>query len=162
MGYLDWIFKYKFESEKQTLIDLRKHTIGWYNQVAEPVMPILLEIKFDQPFTEPEKYSEIAMKIFEMQVTSNEGEELENILASMSPRGVPLFTSRRNLSDLAARFQRRGLFIKELAVGLHKWKGMPLDYREQTRKNIFEGWKKFEEAKDDLVNEINQQIKGLG
>jgi hypothetical protein len=162
MGLLDWVFKYKFDNEKQTLIDLRTHTIDWYNQVTEPLKPVLKEIRFQEPVKDAEQYGNIARDIYEMKITSNAGENLWNVLDSMGNRGIPFFTSREELRERAKLFEARGHIVKELAMNLWDWKSKSLEDREKARKHLVAGWEEFEKAKDELVTEINHQIRNLG
>jgi len=162
MGYFDWIFQYKFENEKATLIDLREHTLGWYNQLTEPLMPVLKEIEFRQPPQNVGQYVEIAHEIYAIKIMSGHGDNLDNVLKSMNPRGIPFFAPRRKLKTLAIEFQHRGLFVKELAMDLNRWAQTNGREQEQLRTRLFEGWKGFEAAKDNLIDEINHQIQSLG
>lgn len=165
MGFFDWILKYKFDNEKQTLIDLRTHTIDWYNQLTEPIEPLLSDIRFNQNEIDDEaarKYSEIARQIFKIQIISGAGGRLENVLSSMTKKGIPIFTSRAKLKKLAEEYQDSGMFIKVLAAELHNWNYFNTKEKENIRKKIFDGWQKFENKKDELVDEINTQIGNLG
>jgi hypothetical protein len=162
MGWFDWIGKYKFDNEKQTLIDVRTHTIDWYNQVTEPLKPILAAVQFNQTDMNARDYAQIAIEVYEMKITSNSGERLGNSLESMGDRGIPLFTSPIEIQALANEFQERGHFVKELAIVLYSWSDMSLEQRDSFKQNLVIGWSAFEATKDALVSEINRQIKKLG
>jgi hypothetical protein len=162
VGLLDWLADYIFRTEKQTLIDLRTHSTDWFNQVTEPLKPILTAIEFDRPDMRPKQYAQIAMKVYEMKITSNAGEQFENILESMRERGIPIFTSRRRLKNLARKFYQNGLFVKHLAVDLYDWSSMSLDRRADVKKSLAKNWKEFASAKEEFINEINSQLRKLG
>lgn len=164
MGYFDWIFKYKFDNERQTLIDMRTHTIDWYNQLTEPIEPLLSDIQFDREIDSEtaQKYSAIAMQIHKVKILSGAGSRLYNVLKSMTKQGIPIFTSRKKLLELAEEYQDTGLFLKELGLDLSRWKRIPKIEQEEVRRRIFDQWKNFESKKDELVDEINLQISNLG
>jgi hypothetical protein len=162
MGWFDWIGKYKFDNEKQTLIDIRTHTIDWYNQVTEPLKPILTAVQFNQTDMDASDYARIAIDVYEMKITSNSGERLGNSVEAMGERGIPLFTSPKEIQALANEFQERGHFVKELGIGLFSWSNMSPKERDSFKQTLAMGWNAFEAAKDGLVSEINRQIKNLG
>jgi hypothetical protein len=162
MGWFDWIWKYKFDNEKQTLIDIRTHTIDWYNQVTEPLKPILKAVEFQQTNMNVQDYAGIAMEVYDMRISSNSGERLGNSLESMGDRGFPFFTSPQQIQSLANEFQNRGNFVKDLAIGLYAWEGMSQAGRDNVKQNLVAGWANFGAAKDVLISEINRQIKKLG
>src|SRR5689334_5481543 len=133
MGFFDWIVKYKFDNEKQTLIDLRTHTADWYNQLTEPIEPLLRDIQFKQKAINAEtaeKYSQIAFQIFKVKIISGAGSRLENVLNSMTDKGIPIFAPRTRLRELAEEYQESGLFVKELALELGNWKEMNREQQE--------------------------------
>lgn len=162
MGWFDWIWKYKFDNEKQTLIDIRTYTIDWYNQVTEPLKPILRAVEFQQTNMNVKVYARIATEVYDMKITSNFGERLGNSLETMGDRGIPFFTSPQQIQSLAIEFQNRGDFVKDLAGDLHAWEGMSQEGRDSAKQRLVAGWANFGAAKDALVSEINRQIKKLG
>lgn len=162
MSLFGWLADYVFKNEKQMFIDLRTHALDWYNQVTEPLKPILVAVRFDMPEMPPEHYAQIAMKVFEMQNTSNAGEQFENVVETMSERGIPIFTSRKRLKELASSFYNSGLFVKGLAMDLYYWSSKDLAERKQIKQELAANWENFASAKESLVAEINRQLKNLG
>jgi hypothetical protein len=37
MGFLDWVFKQRYDTEKQLLQALAIHTEAWHNELSEPL-----------------------------------------------------------------------------------------------------------------------------
>lgn len=162
MGYFDWIFKYRFDSERATLLDMLTHTMGWYNELTGPLMPLLQDFEFGRRPQDVELYRNIAKSIYEIKVMAGHGDSLINVLQSMNPRGIPFFTPRKRLVQLANEFHERGLFVKEVAMSLYGWVEKSEKDQEHTRASVFENWKEFECAKDNLIEEINGQLRKLG
>jgi hypothetical protein len=162
MGYFDWMFKQRYDSEKEWLKALLTHTDNWYNQITGPLSGLLVEMLLTKTEMKPEKYVDIAMQLFKMQYEASNGSLLNHTVEQMGRRGVPFITSRSDLQPLIKGFQQSGLFIKTIGVEFRNWKQMDKGRREREKQTLIEAWKAFESCRDDLVAEINRQIAKLG
>jgi hypothetical protein len=162
MGYFDWMFKQRYDSEKEWLRALLTHTDNWYNQVTGPLSGLLIEMLLTKTEMNPEKYVDIAMQLFRMQHEASHGSLLDHTAQQMGDRGIPLITSRSTLMPLIREFQQRGLFIKKIGIEFAHWNRMESGHREREKQALIEAWKAFESSRDDLAEEINHQIAKLG
>ena len=149
MGFLDGLLTRRIDTEIAWLKELRKSSEDWYNQLTQPLLP-LLQGKID--VTAPgvaEKYKAIAEELLREAFIVNAGDEVNNLFQEMGKRGLPFFTSRAALTPLIAEYLEAGLFLKRIVYGFD-----PDRARDK--------WKHFQISKDALVTEINGQLRRIG
>ncbi|GEM_PF-4064647 len=149
LGLFERLFTRRIDTEKAWLKELRAATEEWYNQLTEPLLPVLLkQVNLNAPDVK-EKYSAIAEDLLKEVFVSNAGDVVRNLFQEMGNRGIPFVTSRDDLFPLIENYLQTGLFVKRLAYGFD-----PERARNQ--------WGEFFQAKESLVSELNNQLRRLG
>lgn len=163
MSFLEKIGLDFLANEVRWLTSIRDATELWYNELTDPIIPILIgDITKDSPKSKRKELSNIARTMFEHQSKVNQGDKVTNVLSEMSKSmGIPLFSGRNSLRKHVIRFLEAGDFVKSVAYG---------DFRASTSKKSVadaiartkDSWREFREAKNDLVAQINSQIASIG
>jgi len=149
ISFLKDLIAAKYNHERDWLKTLREASEDWYNQLTEPLMPVLLgQIDSNDPQIK-EKYQRIADDLLREAFIVNAGDEVRNIFQEMGNRGLPFITSRKALQPLLVEYLKGGLFLKRLAFGFEPERAIAQ-------------WQKFGRARDELRNEINSQLEKLG
>ncbi|MFK2822019.1 hypothetical protein ACH5BK_03455 [Arcobacter sp. YIC-80] len=138
----------RIDSEIDWLKKLREYSEEWYNELTIPVMPILINQNLKQEKLNIQQYTECAEKLLNQAYISNYGEKIENIFVEMGARGITI-KSRTKLTPLINEFIETGMFMKKVAYDFEP-------------KKAHKEWKKFLEAKNKLVKEVNKQLKTIG
>lgn len=152
MGFIDTLLNLlskKIDNERSWLEGLRTATESWYNQLTEPLLPLLMG-KINPEDTDAEKkYKTIAEGLLKEAFISNAGNAVNNLFQEMGKRGLPFISSRKMLAPHIQAYMESGIFLKKLVFGFH-----PKSAREQ--------WQEFRNHKDQLVAEINNQLRRIG
>lgn len=149
----------RIKTEYIWLSELRKASESWYNEITQPLMPILTQEITGFKDLEIKEYSKIARDLFEQKIRVNSGTDIKNLKTDMGERGLPFVTERDELWSLIEEYLGRGDFLKSLAYEL----ASPLpEYCRQAQNKAIKGWEEFRSSKDNLVDHISRQIKAIG
>lgn len=96
-----------------------------------------------------EKYRVIAEGLLKEAFIINAGNAVDNLFQEMGDRGLPFVTSRQELAPLIQAYLESGLFLKRLVYGFDP---------ERARRQ----WQEFRGCKDQLIREINNQLRRIG
>jgi len=164
MGFFDWAFKQRYDTEKQLLQAMLTQTESWHNELTEPLKDFLFKMKVDSRSFElqREQALSIAKELYFKKIESNHGNYLSNTIDQMSENGIPLFTSRHKLQKRAREYLDSGHFLKDIINCFANWDSVPEMYRYQYKSQVRDAWERFKTCKDRLVTEINRQIRRLG
>jgi hypothetical protein len=162
MGLFDWVFKQRYDSEKEWLRQLLNHTNVWLNELTKPLRGFLAEIELGTGPMDPELYSKIAGDLYNEKISINSGSYLRDTIKQMSDNGIPLFTSRDELRRLTDIFLEAGAFLKWTSAILVGWSSLSPDEQESYRNEIYERWINFQRSGLNLKEHIIQQLKSLG
>lgn len=149
MLFLETLMMKKYENEREWLRSLRVAAGEWFNTLTEPLLPVLTRKVGTQDPDAEKIYGKIGSELLEEAFVVNAGDELQNIFAEMGRRGIPFSTSRKPLEPLLEKYLETGLFLKKLVYGF--------DPEQATLE-----WREFRCCKNDLIKEINRQIRNLG
>ena len=149
MAFIDRVLFRRVDNEISWLKQLRTESDLWFNELTEPLLPLLQrKIDTDDPEVRS-KYKDIAHELLKEAFIINSGDKVESIFEEMGDRGLPFTTSREALTPLIVEYLDTGLFLKMIAYGFD-----PDRAREK--------WLKFKAARKNLVSEINSQLKKIG
>jgi hypothetical protein len=163
MGFFDWTFKQRYDTEKELLLALLSHTEAWFNELTLPLRELLFEMLYgDIERLEPAKYVEIARELYFQKIQSNHGSYVRNTMEQMSEHGIPLFTSRYKLQQRTQEFLVSGRFLKDIVEYFSRWKYLDRATQYEYRSQIRDAWENLRACRERLVTEINRQIRRLG
>jgi hypothetical protein len=162
MGWLDWTFKSRFDTEREWLRALLEHTEAWHNEITGPLQGLLAEMVLKGTAMDPEAYARIARNLFEVKIVSNHGTSLSHTINQMGKRGIPLFTERQDLRAATEKYLRAGDFVKSVGFDFHGWTTLDANSRREVQVRVVEAWQAFNEAKDRLTDQINENLSHLG
>jgi hypothetical protein len=149
MSFLDKLLFRRIDSEVKWLHELRDESESWFNQLTDPILPIIQNQVDERDPEVQEKYRVIADKLLKENLIVNSGDKVKNIFHEMGGRGLPLTTSRKSLEPLLIEYLESGHFLKRLAI---------IFDANRTR----EQWHEFECLKDAVIDEINNQLRNIG
>lgn len=164
MSFLESLGLDIVKGEKDMLRALRDAAEGWYNELTQPFLPILLgDVEGPVPSDEERMHlARLAKELLHAEVLINQGDALENKLAEIEKStGIPLFSTREDLRIKAVDYLDSGVFLKKLAHGSFKSAAMASDYRAAVR-DARTRWQEFRSAKNALVAQINSQLARIG
>lgn len=87
---------------------------------------------------------------------------LSHTINQMGKRGIPLFTERQNLRAATEKYLLAGDFVKSIGFGFHGWATLDPNSRREVQVRVVEAWQAFNEAKDRLTDQINENLSRLG
>ena len=134
-------------NEKDWLQGLREHVEDWYNELTIPVLPILKNKKLHKDTSEYIQYKQIAEDLLNHAHISNAGNKLSNLFDEMNEKKL-LINSKVIITPLINNYIESGMFLKNIAYNFDP-------------KIVHKKWKKFEENKNKLIIEINNQIQSI-
>jgi len=164
MSFLESLGLDVVKSEKDMLRALRDAAEGWYNELTQPFLPILLgDVEGPVPSEEERRrLARLANDMLCAELLINRGDALENKLAEIEKSsGIPLFSGRQELRIKAVDFLESGVFLKKIAYGPFKNAATANGYRAAVREARTR-WQDFRTAKDELVAQINSQLASIG
>lgn len=144
MGLLDRLVLKRIDTEIAWLKELRTSAETWYNELTEPLLPVLSGRE-----NASKKYVSIAKKLYEEELRINAGNAVKNTFEEMGDRGITI-KSRTKLAPLIEGYLKAGSFVK--AIGFRS---------EPNPKEAIEKWTKFKENRELLISEINIQLKKI-
>jgi len=159
-GFLDWAFKQKYDNEKELLRAMLHHTESWYNEIMTPLKGLLYAISWGKDL-DADKYAEIARELYFKKIEVNHGNYLRNTMEQMSEEGIMLFASRYKLQRRTQEFLDSGNFLKDIVNWFGNWYDLRPETQYYCKQEVRKGWENFKVCKEQLVTEINRQIRRL-
>ena len=148
MGLLDKLLFRRVDTEIAWLKQLREASETWYNELTNPLLPVLIGEVTENDRSSVERYKKIALELLKEGIVVNAGDVVNNTFLEMGKRGITI-SSRKKLAPLMEDYVRDGMFVKKVAYGFNA--------AEAKSK-----WQHFQMSKDALVAEINNQLKNIG
>ena len=148
INLLEKIVFRRVNSEIDWLTKLRNYSEEWYNELVNPILPVLVNKDLQNNKAELKKYTTCAEQLLNQAYISNSGEKIENIFIEMGARGITI-KSRTKLTPLIKNYIEAGMFLKRVAYNFDP-------------EAAISGWENFKNKKIELVTEINEQLKNIG
>ena len=151
----------RLDTERAWLTGLRESCEQWYNEMTEPLLPILRSGELDFPEPTLKDFHKATSELYEQWILVNAGNHFANLKVEMGNRGMP-FSGRDELRDKIVSYVHAGKFLrKSVTDGFSS----PYITSGDIRQVISEArsqWKEFRDAKDSVVDQINTQLGRLG
>ena len=124
------LLAFAYRTEVEGLQNMRDAAEAWYNELVQPLLPVLVgEIPSELPSQEQRtRLIALVEKIEEQAIISNHGDALSNQIPWLeATRGVPLLSSRPALIEALMIYLTRGDYVKGLSYGPLKSAAITLD-----------------------------------